>query len=118
MKAVVLSILGVIGFFALIFALTWGDQANEYGIKKGFGIKNANLDRQIFEESYSYNRGMIQDLQNLQIEYRKAEFKHDTNHMDLVSSMVVHRFAGFSEDKLPYDLYQFIQEMKTKQVQR
>lgn len=104
---IVLSIIGVI---LAIIALGWLAQGNDFFLYKVFAPKYEQVRRETFEQTKSYNQGMIQELQNMQFEYLRA----DTNQQDAMASIILHRAADYPADKLPPDLYAFIQQLKNK----
>ena len=79
---------------------------------KVFAPKYEQTRREVFEQTKSYNQGMIQELQNMQFEYVKA----DDTHKQALASIILHRVADFPEDKLPVDLRTFIQKLRNNQT--
>lgn len=92
----------------LLLGLTWIFQGNDFFMYKFFGLKYENTRREIFEQSKSYNQGVIQELQNMQFEYIKA----DEAHKNALASIILHRSADYDVDRLPADLRAFINELK------
>jgi hypothetical protein len=101
-----------VGFVALLLGLTWVFQGNDFFLYKYFAPKQEAVRRQVFEETKSYNQGTIQELQNMQFEYIKA----DTNHQAALASIILHRAADYPEDKMPADLREFVQKLKREQT--
>ena len=89
-------------------ALTWLVQGNEFFLYKVFAPQHEKVRRQVFEETKSYNQGMVQELQNMQFEYIKA----DKEHKAALASIILQRAADFPEDKMPADLRSFIWDLK------
>jgi type II secretory pathway component PulC len=93
--------IGWIAFIVLaIFGSFW---AYQY-----FAPKYRAVDNQVFKQSEQYNDGMIRDLENLQLEYIKA----DTAQKDAVRAIVLHRFSVYPEDKMPPNLRNFYNDLK------
>jgi hypothetical protein len=86
----------------------WLIQGNAFFMYKFFAPQVEQVRRETFEQSKAYNQGMIQELQNMQFEYIKADDKHK----DALASIILHRVADYDEDKLPNDLRTFIQQLK------
>jgi len=91
-----------------ILALTWIVQGNDFFLYKAFAPKYEAARRETFEQTKAYNQGMVQELQNMQFEYVKA----DKAHKAALASIILHRAADYPEDKLPADLRNFIRELK------
>lgn len=92
----------------LLLGLSWIFQGNDFFMYKVFGLKYENTRREIFEQSKAYNQGVIQELQNMQFEYIKA----DEAHKNALASIILHRSADYDVDRLPADLRAFINELK------
>jgi hypothetical protein len=56
-----------------------------------------------FKQSQAYNDGMIRDLQNLKMEYIKANDEQKA----ALKAIVIHRFSVYDIDRLPTDLQIF-----------
>jgi hypothetical protein len=98
-------------FTVLGGGLTWIVQGNEFFLYKVFAPAQENVRRQVFENTKSFNQGMVQELQNMQFEYVKA----DKEHKQALASVILHRAADFPEDKMPNDLRVFILDVKREQ---
>jgi len=107
-KAIGTGILSVV----IILGIVWGLQGNDFFMYKFFAPKYENARRQVFEQTKSYNQGMVQELQNMQFDYVKA----DKDHKDALASIILHRAADFDENRLPNDLRSFIQQLKRDQL--
>lgn len=106
---VVARVMGVLVLFVIVGGgLAWMVQGNEFFLYKVFAPARENVRREVFENTKSFNQGMIQELQNLQLEYVQAEEEHKK----ALASVILHRSADFPEDKLPEDLRAFIQDLK------
>lgn len=97
--------------FLLLLTIGWVAQGNSFFMFKFFAPKYEQVRRETFEQSKAYNQGMIQELQNMQFEYIKA----DTEHKDALASIILHRAADYDEDKMPADLRSFIRSLKSNQ---
>ena len=105
----------VIGWFVLAVviatAVGWFAEGNEFFMYKFFAPKQEAVRRQVFEETKSYNQGMIQEISNMQFEYIKASPEHKA----ALAQIILHRVADYNEAKLPANLRQFINELKANQ---
>lgn len=105
-KAILIGLLVIV----LMLGLAWVATGNDFFLYKAFAPKFEQVRRETFEQSKAYNQGMIQELQNMQFEYIKA----DNNQKDALASIILHRAADYDENKLPYDLRSFIQKLKSE----
>ena len=107
---------GVVGIAILalvcILALTWIVQGNEFFLYKFWGPKTANVQREVFESTRSFKQGMIQELQNMQFDYAKA----DSAGKATLAPIIIHRAADFPEDQMPQDLRDFLRDLRQKQM--
>ena len=67
------AVLGVIGALILIMGLGWLAEGNSFFMYKFFAPKQEQVRREVFEQTKSYRQGMVQELQNMQFEYAKAD---------------------------------------------
>lgn len=98
------AVLGIMFvWFILDFALNLGDLA----MFKFFAPKVEQVRRETFEQSKAYRSGSVQELENMQFEYIKA----DPAHKAALASIIRHRAADLPSDALPSDLYSFIKNL-------
>ena len=95
----------------LLVVILFATQTLDWAMLRFWAPKYEQVRRETFEQTKSYNQGMIQELQNMQFEYQKA----DPEQKDALAKIILHRAADFPEDKLPYDLAAFIQKLKSEQ---
>jgi len=91
---------GVIGFGAL----TWGLAYHDLLFTAFFAPKYENVRRNTFEQSKSFRSGAVQELQNMQFEYIKA----DPEHKKALADIIRHRAVEVPPDAMPSDLQFFI----------
>lgn len=106
------GIAAVVLLIAALFGLTWLVQGNEFFLQKYFAPKMEDVRRETFEHSKAFNQGMVQELQNMQFEYVKADEKHK----DALASIILHRVADYDLEKLPADLRDFVQQLKRERA--
>ncbi len=93
---------------AVLMGLGWVVTGNEFFLYRYFAPKQEAVRRQVFEQTKSYNQGMIQELQNMQFQYEQA----DDAHKAALASIILHRAADYDEERLPADLGQFIRQLR------
>ena len=104
-KAVLIYVVAISAVMVLGFGLTYVDWAS-YNF---FAPKYENTRRQVFEQSNAYNAGMIRDLENLQMEYQRA----DSNQKDALRPIMLHRFSVYPEDSMPANLRSFYHQLQS-----
>lgn len=80
-----------------------------YESYKFFAPRYTAVDNQVFHESQQYNDGMIRDLENIQMEYMKA----DTEGRQGLKAIALHRFSVYPEDRLPPNLRNFYDQLRS-----
>ena len=99
----------------LLMALGWISMGNDFFMYKFFAPKQEKVRRQVFEQTRSFNQGMIQELQNMQFQYVKEK---DPNAKAALASIILHRAAGYNlnDPDVPADLRSFIENLKQQQM--
>lgn len=110
MKGIGVGILAILGFLAL----GWVIQGNNFFLYKAFAPKYEQVRRETFEQSKAFNQGMIQELQNMQFEYVRANDEQKT----ALADIILHRVADFdlNQPQVPTDLRTFVAELKQKRL--
>ncbi len=109
------KMVGYVLLFALIASgLGWFFQGNDFFLYKVFAPKYEAVRRETFEQTKSYNQGMVQELQNMQFEYVKA----DETHKVALADIILHRAADFNFDdpRVPTDLRTFVAELRRERT--
>lgn len=104
---------GILGVIVLLLGLSWAVEGNEFFLYRYFGPKQEAVRRQVFEQTKSYNQGMIQELQNMQFEYQRST----PEQQKALASIILHRAADYDEARLPSDLSQFIDKLRNEVAQ-
>lgn len=73
-----------------------------------FAPKYEQVRYDTFKQSQTYNDGMLRDLQDLQMEYMKANDEQKA----AMKAIILHRFAVYDVDRLPIDLRSFYQSVR------
>ena len=89
----------------LIFGMSFG----AYEMYAYFAPKYRAVDNAVFKQSEQYNDGMIRDLENIQIEYVRAT----PEQKDALRAIAIHRFSVYPEDRLPANLRNFYNDLRT-----
>ena len=95
-----------IGALIVIGIMTFGSIV----IYRYSGPMYQEIRREVFEETKSFNDGMVRDLSNLRIEYLGAT---GTAQKAALRSTILHRASDIDEDRLPADLRSFIRELRS-----
>ena len=93
---------GIIALLVLTGLIFWGDLVN-LAETRIFGVAQQNAQRKVFEQSQSYNEGMIRDLENLKTQYTTAT----PEQKEALKATIIHRFEVYPKGKLPEDLELF-----------
>lgn len=101
-------------FLVIVLGLTWLAQGNDFFLYKVFAPKYEGVRRQVFEQTRSFNQGMVQELENMRFSYVKEK---DVESKKALASIILHRASGYNlnDPIVPYDLRVFIQGLKDKQ---
>jgi len=78
-----------------------------FWITKYFAPRQEALRREVYEESKSYRDGTIRDLDNLRLEWMRAEGAHKT----AIAATARHRAADFPRDELPERVREWLGEI-------
>ncbi len=92
----------------LFFGLSWLVQGNGWFMYRVFAPRYERTRRQVFEQTYSYQRGMVQELRNMQAAYETASPEHKA----ALRSIILHRVGEFPDREIPGDLANFINELR------
>jgi hypothetical protein len=104
-KGVFAGIGALVLFLAFVFGMNMFGLAN-YSF---FAPKYRAVDAQVYKQSEQYNDGMIRDLENLQMEYMKA---NDTQKAGL-KDIIIHRFSVYDMNRLPPNLFNFYNDLRS-----
>jgi len=98
-----------LGAIIVIVTLVVGLKFVGFNIWAYFGPKEAAVERQIFEGTKVYNDGMVRDLENLMMEYKKSSKEEKVS----LREVVLHRFSVYPIEKLPSNLKSFYIDLKS-----
>ncbi len=78
-------------------------------LKEQFGVKNADIDRKIYEQSKSYVHGKYQDLAKYYEEYQAA----DEQGKQAIKNLIQMNFADLEKEDIANEILQsFLVEMR------
>lgn len=101
------------GAIVLILALSWIATGNNFFLYKVFAPAQEQVRREVFEQTKSYNQGMVQQIRGYMASYAQA----DSSQKDALASVIIHETADYDESKLPADCQAFIIKLREKQLQ-
>jgi len=98
----------ILAVIAIFVALIIGVPYCNLKYTEFFSPKFQNVERQVFEETKSYNQGKTQELAKYFDEYTrgKAEDK------EAIASVIRIKFADYKADRLEYGLQQFLIQIR------
>ena len=102
---------GILALVAIL-GLSWVVTGNDFFLYKYFAPRQAAVQRQVFENTPSYNQGMVQELQGMQFQYVKA----DSAQKAALATIILSRATAYGIDKLPNDLRSFVSELKDSRL--
>lgn len=101
-----------VGWIALALVVLlgagWLVQGNDFFLYKVFAPKYEQVRRQAFEQTKSYRQGMVQELENMQLAYVKA----DSAGKRAMAPIILHRAADIEPSTLTPDLNTFLSELR------
>jgi len=103
------ELLGIPAAIIAALALIVGLSFLGYEMSNYFAPKYRALDNKVFKESEQYNDGMVRDLEDLQLQYINA----DAEHKDALRAIVLHRFSVYPEDRMPANLRNFYNDLRS-----
>ena len=103
---------GFLAFLLVMLALTWVFQGNDFFMYQYFAPRQAAVQRKVFEETKSYNQGMIQELQNMQFQYVQAKPEQQA----ILAGIILHRTADYDLANLPPDLRSFVLSLRIERT--
>jgi hypothetical protein len=106
MKIIGFTFLGLL----VLFGFIWICEGQAFFLYKVFAPAQAAVERQTFEQTKSYNQGMIQTLRSEQLQYENGDDKTK----DMVASYIWGQYADYNQDMLPADLKTFMTEVHNR----
>lgn len=97
-----------ITILGLMLGVSWAIMGNDFWLYKVFAPKMEEARRKTFEESRSYNEGVVQELRQMQREYLFST----PDQKEALTSVILHQTADYDENKLPPDLKDFLHQLR------
>jgi hypothetical protein len=99
---------GIWGIVLVLLPLIGGLGYISYMAYAFYAPKYEQVRYDTFKQSQTYNDGMLRDLQDLQMEYMKANDEQKA----AMKAIILHRFAVYDVNRLPIDLRSFYQSIR------
>lgn len=110
MKDLVKSIFVILIIIIGLLGTLWVVEGNDFFLYQYFAPKQEQVRRNVYENSVSYNQGMIQDLEDMQVQY--LDPKTDKDQKDALKNIIIERSTKFDMNKAPADLRNFVDKLK------
>jgi hypothetical protein len=106
---------GVLLAIVIVTAVSWAIMGNDFFLYKFFAPKQAAVERQVFEQSPSFNKGMVQNLTNEQFDYLKEK---DPNAKKAMRDSILHEVSGYNlnDPDVSSDLRSFIDQLQQDKI--
>ena len=105
----VMKAIGVVLLLVFVMlGLSWVVMGNDFFIYQWLAPKKAAVERQIFENTPSYIRGNIQELEKQHMDYIKATPAQQA----AMKPVILQEAAVINQDQLPPDLKSWISQLK------
>lgn len=101
----------VMGFLVFLAASVVGGSYAAWYAFDYYSPKYEESRRKTFEQSRAFNEGMVRDLQNLRMDYLKA----DANGKAALRATIIHRFSVYDKNTLPAELRLFYSQLELGQ---
>jgi len=103
-------IMGGIVLVGVLCVLSFGIRLGSLHIEGFFAKEKQNIEREVFENTKSFNEAKQQELVKYRFEWQKAKGKGDTHTMNAIESAVRHSFGDYDASRLPMDLRNFVND--------
>ena len=104
-----LIVLSVFGVLILISVIGFIAQGADFFMFKFWAPKYANVQREVFQNTKSYNQGMAQDLDNYYVDYQRAT----PDQKDAIAAVVLHEVADYPNERLPAHLQAWVDQLRS-----
>lgn len=106
------AILGTVAALMLVVVVCFGVGLLNLGAYEFFAPRYENARRHAFEQTRSFNAGMVQQLEDMRFQYESA----DPAHRAALASIILHEAAGYNLDDVdvPSDLRAFIRALRAQ----
>ena len=114
MKEISKNISITLGIIVMVFLAAWLVQGGDFFMYKFFAPKYEQVRRETFEQTRSFNVGMVTELENMQVAY---ETEKNERAKRTLADVILHRASGYNLDDpaVPFSLKVFIEDLRTKE---
>jgi len=102
------AILAIVIFVVVLGALGLGGRYINMKVEAWFAPQEQNIQREVFENTKSYNEGKEQELVKYRVEYMRG----DEDDKKAIASAVRAAFADYDSSRLDPELRNFVNECK------
>jgi hypothetical protein len=106
---IVAGILGFITIMVILGALGLGGRWVNMKVEAWFAPREAEIQRNVFEETKSFNEGKEQELVKYRLEYMRG----DDVDKQAIAAAVRHAFADYDDSRLSPELRNFVEDCKS-----
>ena len=85
----------------------------DFILYKTFAPRFENVRREVFENTKSYNQGMVMQVRNYKMSFETAS----PEHREALRQSIVHSTADYDVDKLPADLRVWIAQLRRGSIE-
>lgn len=98
----------------VLTGFAWMVQGSDFILYKYWAPKYEQVQRETFEQTRSFNQGMIQELESMQIQYLHEK---DPKAREALAAVILHRVSGYNmeDPDVPQTLKTFIYQLKMEQ---
>ena len=101
-------VLSSISALVIIVALAFGLELGGLQWDRFFAPRHANVEREVFTETRSFNEAKMQELVKYRLEYLRAD---DPDDKEAIASTIRMTFASYDKAKLPIELQVFLDQI-------
>lgn len=109
MRSILINIGLSAGFVVLAGVSFFGIRYCSLQTNTFFAPKERALENQVWKQSEQYSDGMVRDLENLRMDYIKA----NDDQKAALKATILHRFAAYNTESLPPELRQFMTQLRS-----
>ena len=110
MKEVFVGISVFLLIVVVMLGLSWVIEGNDFFLYQYFAPKRAAVERQVFENTPSYVRGNVQELEKQHMDYIKATPEQKR----AMKPIILQEVNGINQDVLSPDLKSWVQQLKSE----
>lgn len=101
-------VIGTTLIVATLIGAAFGLRYGALAWKEYFKPRDANVEREAFLATRSFNEAKVQELSKYHLEYSRAVASGDTAGAGAIKATIQHTFAAYNPEKLPIHLRNFL----------